>query len=259
MKLSLRKIVTFASLASTLALLPTAVALADSGADRGEQAGGHHRGAHREGIVGAALQLDSLTPEQRSSIEDLVRSRRAAGEAVRRADAQVLTELAHEVEQAKIDPGALEPSLNAEHGAAVTAAAVETDTLARLHSLLTPAQRAQIVDALEARAQAHGGHHRGRRANEEGRGKLALTPEQKTQIRANLGAEAPAASPHTGQWRTAVDSFRGDAFDAGSLVRVEARGEHAEKLAAAMVPVLSPEQRATLAGELRARAAREGR
>jgi Spy/CpxP family protein refolding chaperone len=260
MKLSLRKVVTFVSLASTLALLPSAVALADQG---GEHAG-HHRGGHREGLVGAALKLDSLTPEQRSSIEQLVQARRDAGAAVRHADARVLDELAQQVEQAKIDTGALEPGLSAERSAAVTESAVEKDTLTRLHAVLTPAQRAQVVDALEAqgsRKAAHGGGHRGE--HPEGGGKLGLTPEQKTQIRANLRAEAPAPgertkTPHNpGQWRTAIESFRGDAFDAASLVHVEARGEHAEKLATAMVPVLSPGQRATFAGELRARAVHE--
>ena len=62
-----------------------------------------------------------------------------------------------------------------------------------------------------------------------------------------------------GARRQALEAFRGDSFDASALARVEHRGERVEKIAQAMVPVLTPAQRATLARGLRAHAARESR
>jgi hypothetical protein len=170
--------------------------------------------------------------------------------------------LAQQVEQGKIDPGALEPSLNAERTAAVAQSAVDKDTLNRLHALLTPAQRGQIVDALEAtRDAARAGKRRG--GPFDGAGKLGLSPEQRSEIRANLradhggsgGRSQASGAPH-GSKRAALETFRGDAFDPASLVHVDVRGERAEKFTQAMVPVLSAEQRATFANELRSRSAR---
>jgi hypothetical protein len=54
-----------------------------------------------------------------------------------------------------------------------------------------------------------------------------------------------------------LQAFRGDSFDATAFVRAHDRGERIEKLAAAAVPVLTPAQRATLADQLRRRAAHE--
>jgi Spy/CpxP family protein refolding chaperone len=258
MKLSLRKTVVFASLASAMALVPAGIAFANNEAPQGHAK--HHRG-HREGLIGDALRLGSLTAAQRSSIEQLVQDRRAANVPVRQADARVLTELAQQVEQAKVDPGALQASLGAEQSAAAARGAVDRDTLAGLHALLTPAQRNELVDAIEA---AHANHHHEKTEahaagrNEGGRGQLGLTEDQRNAIRANLQAEGTSKGENRGERRAALESFRGDAFDPSALVGVRSPGEHAEKLAQAMVPVLTPAQRATFASHLRARAAREG-
>jgi Spy/CpxP family protein refolding chaperone len=256
MKLSLRRTVLYASLAGALAVVPAGIALANEGSQGHAR---HHR-EHREGLMGDALRLGSLTPEQRSSVDELMKERRAANVPVRQADARVLTELAQQVEQAKVDPGALETTLNAEKGAAVARGAVDKDTLVKLHALLTPAQRNELVDQLEA---AHANHRHQRADAHEGErsgagGKLGLTAEQRTAIRANLKAEGTPKGEHHGELRAALESFRGDAFDPSALVAVESGGERTEKLAQAMVPVLTPAQRATFASHLRARAAREG-
>jgi Spy/CpxP family protein refolding chaperone len=258
MKLSIRRTVAFASLAGTLALATAGVAFAGEG--QGDHAGHHH--GHREGLLAAALKLDSLTPEQRSSIDQLVQARRAAGVPVRQADARLLTQLAVQVEQANVDTGALQPSLNAERSAADAEVAVEKDGLARLHALLTPAQRDQVVASVEGayRSHRHGDASAHRREHEEHAGKLGLTPEQRREIRTNftnLAGAAPAPGHARGELRTALESFRGDAFDPASLVHAEMHGEFAERLAKAMVPVLTAQQRATFAGDLRARAAHE--
>src|SRR5437016_2620644 len=95
------------SLIGALALLPGAVAFASDGANG--QAGPHCHGrdGRGAGLLGAAVKLDSLTADQRAAIEKLIAARHVAGVPMRQADAQFLTALAQQVEQAKIDPQGL--------------------------------------------------------------------------------------------------------------------------------------------------------
>ncbi|HEY4014767.1 MAG TPA: Spy/CpxP family protein refolding chaperone [Polyangiaceae bacterium] len=274
----IRTIGVFGVLAGTLALVPAGVALAD---DASSAQGAHHghKGHHREGLIHEALKLDSLTSAQRTAIEKLVDQKRAASAPVRAADAQVLTALAKQVEQATVDANALAPVLAGETSAATAESAAERDILNQLHGILTPAQRSALVDRIEARAGrmhawARDAGAPGAAGSEgfAGRGphgpwghKLGLTAEQKAQIAANLHASGSLdggfgpGGPGHGARKAAVESFRGDTFDGGSLAKVEHRGEMAERLAAAMVPVLTPAQRSALANTLRERAAHETR
>ncbi|HEY5242936.1 MAG TPA: Spy/CpxP family protein refolding chaperone [Polyangiaceae bacterium] len=256
----IKKLVTYSSLAASLALLPAGVALAQDAQPQGQHGQGHHRGGQREGLLGAALKLDSLTPAQRAQIEQLATERRAAGVPVRQADAQVLTVLAQQVEAAKVDKAALAPSIAAEKNAAKAERQVDAAVLAKLHDVLTPAQRGQLVDGIEARV-AQG---RGEKGGKErmGAGKLGLSDQQKAEIRANLEASrGPAKRPEgeRGQRKTALESFRGDSFDAGALAKMERHGGREARMTEAMIPVLTPNQRATVAAHLRNRAAKEGR
>jgi Spy/CpxP family protein refolding chaperone len=272
----IRTIGVFGALAGALALVPAGVALAD---DAASPQGAHHghMGHHREGLIHEALKLDSLTSDQRTAIEKLVDQKRAASAPVRAADAQVLTALAKQVEQATIDPNALAPVLAGEQSAATAESAVERDTLNQLHAILTEAQRNELVDRVEAKAgRMHawardaGGPGAAGSEGFAGRGphgpwgqKLGLTPGQKAQIAANLhasgafdGGFGPGGAGH-GALKAAVESFRGATFDGSSLAKVEHRGEMAEHFAGAIVPVLTPAQRATFANTLRERAAHE--
>ncbi|MBV9946169.1 MAG: hypothetical protein JOZ69_04915 [Myxococcales bacterium] len=277
-----RTVASVSFLGAALALVPAGIALAHEGSpsSQGGDGGGHHGRGHREGLLRQALELDSLTADQRTAIEGLIQQRHDAQAPVRSADAQLLTALAQQVEQASIDTQALTPALQAENGAAAAASSVERDTLNRLHGILTPAQRNQLVDGIEAKfahrrgpsgrdGGAEKGHGWGLGGRFEGlrekAAKLGLSQDQKAQIAANLrnergdggGPSREDFMAHMKERHDALESFRGDSFDASALVRVERRGEFAEKLAKAMVPVLNPSQRSTLAGELRARAAHE--
>ena len=88
-----------------------------------------------------------------------------------------------------------------------------------------------------------------------------LRDRQRAQVRANLGPK-----PEKGAWQekraemhAALESFRGDSFDPSAMVRAPAKAEREVRMANAMIPVLTPNQRATFAGHLRQRAAHEGR
>jgi Spy/CpxP family protein refolding chaperone len=217
----------------------------------------HHRG-HKGGLLKAALKLDSLTPVQRTQIEQLVAQERTARAPVRQADAQVLTVLAQQVEQAKVDDAALVPSLTAKRSAVMAEKQVDRAALAQLHSILTPAQRGELVDRIEARAAVARPKLEGQRP--AGFNKLGLSDQQKEQVRANLQAEGGRArNPGArGQMKAALESFRGDSFDPGVLARVGG-GAREERMAKALIPVLTPNQRATFAAHLRERAAKESR
>ncbi|MDP9151114.1 MAG: hypothetical protein M3O36_14390 [Myxococcota bacterium] len=268
----IRRTLSGVSLGSAVALLPAGVALAQQPSD-GAQSATQDRGRHgREGapnkLLREASTLDGVTAEQRTAMEGLVRARQAAALPVRQANAHVLLQLAQQVEQASIDDQALAPTVAAEESAAAAESAVARDTLTRLHALLTPAQRAQLVERLktardgprESAGEGHERHHRG----DWGR-KLALTAEQRTQVAANLrqafhGKEGErAADGHVAEHGRprALESFVGDSFDASSLVHVERRGEREETVAKAILPVLTPAQRAAFASRLRAHAAHE--
>jgi Spy/CpxP family protein refolding chaperone len=266
------KVVTFASLAGAVALVPAGVAYAQQGAPAdGAAHHGHH--GHRMGLVGAALKLDSLTPQQRTAIEQLAQTRKAAEVPVKQADAQVLTVLAQQVEQASINKQALAPTVSAKEAAAAAARTVDLDTDQKLHDLLTPAQRAQLVDGIEAHFQGHGPGKGDAGPGHEGHGrlgeiakKLGLSDQQKQQIFANLKAEnqgQPEAGPHgnPGAGKAWMDSFRSDTFNATASAAnrppMGGRGERIEALLTAAVPVLTPAQRAEVASHLRARAAHE--
>lgn len=254
----IRRAATFASLAGAMALVTAGVAFADDGQSPAPEnhKGEHHKG-HRGGFLGAALKLDSITAEQRASIEQLIAQRRSANMPVRQADAQLLTVLAQQVEQAQVDPQGLAPSLSTEQSAAEAENSVDRETLNRLHAILSPAQRGQLVDRIEGTQAKHEAAHENKeRAGRFGWG-LQLTPEQRAQIRANLHAARPtSATPHPSR-SALLEAFRGDSFDASAFVGVRNPGARMERLAQAMVPVLSPSQRATWAGHLRMRAQHE--
>jgi Spy/CpxP family protein refolding chaperone len=254
MKLSARTVLT-STFAVALALAAGSPAFAQT-MQSDAAAHDHPRNAHRPGLLRSALGLSSLTSEQRTSIDQLIDDAHAARIAARRAQAQVLSILAQQVETAKIDPTALGPALATEKGAAAAGVAVERDGLTRLHAILTPAQRSELVDALTAREGARSKRPRAWIAQG-----LNLTPEQKAQFRANLlAANSSRGDPGANQWRrreSTLETFRGDAFDPTGLVVLRSPGERAEEFAAALVPVLTDQQRSVLAGDLRQRAARE--
>lgn len=266
------RIVTLASVAGALALVPAGVAYAQQAATSAHE--GHHMG-HRMGLIGDALKLDSLTAAQRTAIQQLAQTRHTAEIPVRAADAQVLTVLAQQVEQAAINRQALAPTLSARESAAVAARTVDLDTVQKLHDLLNPAQRGQLVDAVEAQFQGHQNGWKGDGGAGPGAGhlgeiakKLGLTDQQKAQIASNLRAERQAegsATPHPdmrGAGKAWLEAFRGDAFNASASAPntpdfMEHRANRMEDLLSAAVPVLSPAQRSELASHLRARAAHE--
>jgi Spy/CpxP family protein refolding chaperone len=267
--------ITLAALAGALTLGAGGVALAQQGAPAAPAAqpeGGPRHHGHHKGLLGQALKLSSLSDAQRTQIRNLMQTRRSAEAPVKQADAKLLTDLAAQVEQASIDKQALTPDLQSRDGAASAAHSVDRQTLQQLHDLLTPAQRGELVDAVEASKQGHEGWHGGgpRERLTHLEEKLGLSEQQDAQIQAALHADHAGHAPDGGHpWNPSsgrqawLESFRGDSFNATSTPAggphpgAGPHGDHMERLMAAMVPVLTPTQRADLAAHLRRRAAHE--
>jgi hypothetical protein len=207
-------LITVASVVGGLAVLSGGMALADEGQS---QTHAHKHQMKHAGMLEQAQKLDGLSADQSQRIQQLETQRHAAAQPVRQADAKLLTDLATQVEGAKVDPGALKPELTAEEQAAQAEKSADEATLTALHGLLNPAQRNQLVDRMES---------------------------------------VPAKSE---QRKQALESFRGDSFDASALVRVRVPGERTVRIAEEKVPKMTQEQRVHFAEHLRAHAARESK
>jgi Spy/CpxP family protein refolding chaperone len=290
------KVVLFASLSAPL-LVGSGLAMAQSAATapaaEAGAGGGHHGHHHREGLLGRALKLDSLTSDQRAQIEQLVQSERTAHAPVRAADAAVLTALAQQVESGAINENALAPTVQARQSAEATAHSSQQDALVKLHGILTSAQRSQLVDAIEAGMASHAGHPHGGGDHNHGMlshlsSELGLSDQQTQQIASALHAQhashanggappnaASAATSATPPHEAWLESFRGDSFSptppsstpgqsGGAFAQGHAhpdarKGMRMEHVLEAAVPVLTSAQRTELATLLRARAAHESR
>ncbi len=267
----MEKMVLLGALSGAVAL--ASPAFAQSGADAAVASpGAHHR--NHDGLLGQALALDSLTSQQRTAIEALAQARLAANAPVRAAEAQVLTTLAQEVDAGALDRQALAPSLQAKETAETSVRAADADLTQKLHDLLTPAQRGQVVDAIEASRNPHGPHGGGGPlAGFEHR--LGLSQEQEAQIKSNLRAERQAEGhgdrPDGGYGQGKgkppwLEAFRSDTFTASGagnggagpgMNAMNRRDQRIEDVLQAALPVLTAPQRTELASRLRARAARQ--
>jgi Spy/CpxP family protein refolding chaperone len=269
------RVVTVVSVASAFALVPVGAALAQPSATAADGTPDAPPG-RGHGWFGQALRLDSLTADQRASIERVLQAERAATTPVRQARARVLTTLALQVEAGALDPGQLAPQVESQEGAARAALPATRDAIQKIHDILTPAQRSELVDAIESHGPRHA--HDGGAATtplDHFGAKLGLTAAQKQQIASNLQAAREAhataadpAAPGGGRWRTRrawLESFRSDSFRASSLSGDDAqavmdrRRNRVEEVIQAAIPVLTPAQRAEVATHLRARAAHDGR
>jgi len=244
----------------------------------------HHRYHHHGGVtLFIAMSLDTLgvSPEQREAVDKIRGELHAQMEATRGAEQGLVGVLADGLTASSFDP----TKVNGALAGIMTAAAAEheasADALDRLHAILTPPQRAALIDKVEA----HWGVWRRTNVEEadangagEADGHLAmltaelgLTPDQVAAIHARLAGDTKATPPFDRQaveahLRAFGDAFRGDAFDAKALAMGPAAragqagiigwgANHLVHVVETMSPVLTPDQRAAFAQKLRDHAA----
>ncbi|MGO8998650.1 MAG: hypothetical protein ACLQVI_35455 [Polyangiaceae bacterium] len=263
---SLSALVAAGSFASTVALASPDAAppAADAGPGPGHAG---HRG-HGD-LLRASLHLDSLTASQRQGIEALVQQERAAHANVTTARSQLFQALATRVAAGSVDDVALAPNVQAVEGAIQADEPGDRAALEKLHAILTPAQRVELVTKIESRfAHARGGHEHadgGAPRFERGPGRwergLNLTSSQVDQIKVNLRSIGP--TPDKSVWKEAresqrhvLEAFKGDRFVMNEVApqrdpRIVDQGvEGIVRIAKASAPVLTPEQRTAAAAKL---------
>ena len=240
----------------------------------------HHRHHHRGGVTQLiAMSLDTLGADDasRPQIEklqtDLYVCMVPAGEIEKR----LLLALADGVAAGTIATAEVDAAIEQRNIAAAAAHDCSMDTLNRLHALLSPMERAALVDKVQAHWEAWrqvnheaeaGGRERGGRLAELAQ-ELSLTADQVEKISASLRAaragragtfDPKKAEAHVQSFATA---FVGESFDAKSVsMNANAHlatqgGRRMARFYEAVTPLLTPEQRTKLAEHLRERASHQ--
>jgi Spy/CpxP family protein refolding chaperone len=234
----------------------------------------HHRHHHRGGVTHfIAMSLDTLGADEakRPQIEKLQSDLHACTAPGGALEKQMLQTIADGMAAGAVDAAKVDAALGQLEAAATAAHDCSAETLNKLHALLSPAERASLVDKVQAhwevwRQVNHeaegGGREKGGRLAELAKD-LSLTPEQIEKISEALKtAHAGLAGKFDPQKVEAhvqafATAFVADAFDA-KTVTANANSHLAAQGARRMVvfyetvaPLLTAEQRTKLAEHLR--------
>jgi subtilisin family serine protease len=234
----------------------------------------YHRHHHHGGVVEfVAMGLDTLGVDdaKRLEIEKLQSDLNAHMATTRAAEADLLKTLAAGVAAGAVDNAAVDASIAKLTAASEAAHDASLDTLNKLHAILSPAERAALVDKVEAHwevwrqvnhEEAPGSTQHGSRLAELTE-EVGLTPDQVSRISSSypkaLTGRADPLDPRKGNDYVGsfAAGFAAASFDAKSLTS-KASPHLASHGATRMAlfyetatPVLTAEQRTKLAGELR--------
>jgi Spy/CpxP family protein refolding chaperone len=158
----------------------------------------HHRHHHHGGVMLLiAMSLDTLglSPEQKPAVEKIRSDLHARMEPARAAEQNLVATLADGLAAGTLDPVKVDAAVAQLTSVAAMVHDASTDALNQLHAVLTPPQRAALVDKLEAhwsvwqRANTDESDHVTQLTAD-----LDLTPDQVDKIRASQ-AEAMKAVP----------------------------------------------------------------
>jgi Spy/CpxP family protein refolding chaperone len=229
----------------------------------------HHRHHHHGGVMLLiAMSLDTLglSPEQKPAVEKIRSDLHARMEPARAAEQNLVGTLADGLAAGTLDLVKVDAAVAQLTSVAAMVHDASTDALNQLHAVLTPPQRAALVDKLEAHWSVW------QRANTDESdhviqltADLDLTPDQVDKIRASQ-AEAIKAVPRFDPQEVAAhirafgDAFRAPTFDAKALSTTGGAATahmvgwgaaHMAHFIESVSPSLTPEQRAKLAQMLR--------
>jgi Spy/CpxP family protein refolding chaperone len=268
-----------ASAPAAPASAPADQAVDSTPADQEATAGlrAHHGHHHYGGLaMFVALSLDTLGTDdaKRPQIEKLQADLRDRMKPARESARELGLLLADGIAAGKLDQAKLDAAQAKSAKAAEGVHAATGEALTKLHALLSPEERAQLVDKVKAHAEVwRDVNAKAEPGTKERGGRLArlaknvdLTPDQVEKISAGLKTGAPAIR---GQFREQAlkrleafeATFAADKFDAAALrAGASDDGHFAAHGSTRMVrfyqtvlPLLTPEQRAKLATQLRER------
>jgi Spy/CpxP family protein refolding chaperone len=237
----------------------------------------HHRHHHHGGIpMFVAMSLDTIGVDdnQRDQIEKIQTDIHAELKPAHDAEKAVLMTIADGVAAGNVDQGHTDAAIMELGKVSASTHDVVADSLNALHQALTPPQRQALVDKVEASiAVWHEANSPDESADKDKHGgnlaklatDLALTPDQVEKIRGNFTTSMGTAAKYDraevdAQFKGFAAAFASDTFDAhmamkgGGMVSSHmavwglTRMSH---LYAAAAPVLTPDQRAKAADQLR--------
>ncbi len=217
----------------------------------------------RDDLVQSALELHSLTPDQKSQIEALARRRETQSADVRSARAALIGALADQLGIGNVSASYLAPDVQRLASAIQSREPADREVLENLHAVLTGGQRRELVRAAEAHLQTM----QGQDGEEEhpqlgwfGRN-VELTRGQETQIETALRRlrEPPedARADAQDRYTRLLEAFKGNTFVMTEAMRASGRDTTLRRVgstvrvAEAVAPVLTAEQRAAAAAALK--------
>jgi Spy/CpxP family protein refolding chaperone len=231
----------------------------------------HHRHHHQGGVTQfIAMSLDTLGADEakRPQIEKLQGDLHVCMKPAREFEKSILATLSDGVAAGTIDTAKVDAAITQLNTAAT---GVNECSVAAFHAILSPAERAALVD----KVQAHWGvwrqvNHEAPGGGSEQGGRLAdlaqelnLSPDQvgkmSTALQTAMTGAAGSFDPQSAQAHVQAftAAFVAESFDAKSIA-ANANGHlatHGAKRMAlfyeTVTPLLTPEQRATLAAHLR--------
>ena len=227
-------------------------------------------------LAGEALGDVDLRPDQRVEIEKLAVDAEARHAQLRKDLRGVMLDIADQIEKGTVDKASLRPKIDVAMAKIDKVRPDDQLAMVKLHDVLDDAQRGQFVDAFRERGKEkmhahHQGHPLMTLAHD-----LNLSSEQRDKIRDAVrdgmqearehGArgEHGRGARHNGRGQAGHDmleAFKQPTFDPktlapqGSLAeRAKGKEEAAFEVAEKILPILSAEQRKTLADKIRQRA-----
>jgi Spy/CpxP family protein refolding chaperone len=246
----------------------------------------HHRHQHHGGVgmlIGMSLKELDLSADQTAAIEKIRADVRAKAEQPRAAGQELAAVLADGVAAGAVDRAKTDAAIDKLAAAADAMHSAMLDALNQLHGALNAQQRAALVDKLQAHfdkwKEAHGRDEADDHAQHPGHlaaltKELGLTPDQAEKIRASFReGSKPRPQEHEQHLQdhdhkdardflaAFATAFKADTFDAKSVGGGNAANAHMARWGAtrmarffeAAAPVLTPDQRAKLAGMIRDR------
>jgi Spy/CpxP family protein refolding chaperone len=239
----------------------------------------HHHGGVTL-LIAMSLDVVGITPDQKTTIEQIRTDLRTALRPARDAEGAVLTTLADGIAAGSVDTTKVDAAIGQLTNAAGSVHDASVASLNQLHGILTAEQRAAFVDKVQAHwdvwqdANALATPADQEKAEADRLATLGedlgLTADQLEKIRASASSASTMIPPLDAveiaeHIRTFCDAFRGETFDARFLTnagaidaRVAAWGAmRMARFLEAATPALTPDQRTKLARILRDHAAHE--
>jgi Spy/CpxP family protein refolding chaperone len=234
----------------------------------------HHHGGLAS-FISMAIDTLGLDDAKKAAVTKIQTDLRAKMAPVHDAEHDLLSTIADGVAAGKIDGAKVDAAVEKEATASASIHPAIADALTQLHAALSPAERAALVDKVQAHWQVWRAVNVDEKAGSKDKGtrlaklteQLSLTPDQVNKISTALAADSPvtpkndpkAEDAHIQAFATA---FAADNFDpkalapsatssAGHVARNG--GARLARFYEAVTPVLTPQQDTTLAAKLRER------